>query len=261
MGLARRRLGSRAPASRVRARLPPFGYTQRRGPFTLAHWVELVRAFDAKLGIRRPVLVGHSLGAAVAVAAALARPRTVAGIVLLDGDALPVGGGATVALAPAPESVLHVDLPDRHGIRLARRACRAGSARSAGTPPSHGQLELWERQFRVARNGGRVSPPFRRRRQRRFHRRSAARSRAAPRRLGRARHRGRRRCGETYRARARRAVRARPRGGPSLDARSAACGRGRRRAPRRVSGRASRRDGRAAPADRRRRRCAPPTVG
>ena len=48
--------------------LPPFGYTERRGPFTLAHWVELVRAFDARLGIRRPVLVGHSLGAAVAVA-------------------------------------------------------------------------------------------------------------------------------------------------------------------------------------------------
>ncbi len=73
--------------------LPPFGYSQRRGPFTLAHWTELVRAFDTRLGLRRPVLVGHSLGAAVAVSVATQAPRSVSRIVLLDGDALP-GGGA-----------------------------------------------------------------------------------------------------------------------------------------------------------------------
>jgi pimeloyl-ACP methyl ester carboxylesterase len=73
--------------------LPPFGYSQRRGPFTLAHWTELVRAFDTRLGIRRPVIVGHSLGAAVAVSVATEAPHSVSGIVLLDGDALP-GGGA-----------------------------------------------------------------------------------------------------------------------------------------------------------------------
>ncbi|HEY4413729.1 MAG TPA: alpha/beta hydrolase, partial [Gaiellaceae bacterium] len=73
--------------------LPPFGYSQRRGPFTLAHWTELVRAFDTRLSIRRPLLVGHSLGAAVAVSVATQAPGSVSGIVLLDGDALP-GGGA-----------------------------------------------------------------------------------------------------------------------------------------------------------------------
>lgn len=40
----------------------------------------------------RPVLVGHSLGAGVAAAAGLARPRQVAGVVLVDGDALAFGG-------------------------------------------------------------------------------------------------------------------------------------------------------------------------
>jgi pimeloyl-ACP methyl ester carboxylesterase len=40
----------------------------------------------------RPVLVGHSLGAGVAAAAALAQPHEVAGVVLLDGDALAFGG-------------------------------------------------------------------------------------------------------------------------------------------------------------------------
>jgi pimeloyl-ACP methyl ester carboxylesterase len=68
--------------------LPPFGFSQRRGPYTLAHWSELVRGFAARLHLRRPVVVGHSLGAAVAVAVA---PAT-SGIVLLDGDALPGGG-------------------------------------------------------------------------------------------------------------------------------------------------------------------------
>ena len=73
--------------------LPPFGYTQRNGPFTMAGWVALVRRFDRRLGIRRPLIVGHSLGAGVASAEALAHPGEVRGIVLLDGDALPVGHG------------------------------------------------------------------------------------------------------------------------------------------------------------------------
>jgi pimeloyl-ACP methyl ester carboxylesterase len=73
--------------------LPPFGYTERRGPYTMAGWVSLVRGFEHRLGIHRPLIVGHSLGAGVAVGAALADPAGVAGIVLLDGDALPFGHG------------------------------------------------------------------------------------------------------------------------------------------------------------------------
>src|SRR5947208_11572200 len=51
--------------------LPPFGYTERKGPYTLRGWIEIVRAFETRFGLRRPVLVGHSLGAAVVVAEAL----------------------------------------------------------------------------------------------------------------------------------------------------------------------------------------------
>ena len=73
--------------------LPPFGYTQRRGPYTMAGWLNLIRGVERRLAIKRPFVVGHSLGAGVAAALALADPDEVAGIVLLDGDALPFGSG------------------------------------------------------------------------------------------------------------------------------------------------------------------------
>jgi pimeloyl-ACP methyl ester carboxylesterase len=73
--------------------LPPFGYSERRGPYTMAHWLQLLQGFERHLGIAHPVLVGHSLGAGVAAAAGLAHPGRVAGVVLLDGDALAFGGG------------------------------------------------------------------------------------------------------------------------------------------------------------------------
>ena len=129
--------------------LPPFGYSERRGPYTLAHWVDLVNGFDTRLGVRRPLIVGHSLGAAVAVSAALRHPRGVSGIVLLDGDALPVGGGAGwlshLIVNPYYTSVFRIvtgsDWIVGRGVRGARRH---------GAPrPSHAYLALWKRPFRV----------------------------------------------------------------------------------------------------------------
>lgn len=70
--------------------LDGFGYSERHGPWTLQEWADQTQAFMARLGLRRPVVVGHSLGAAVAVE--LARRHLTSRIVLLDGDALKVGG-------------------------------------------------------------------------------------------------------------------------------------------------------------------------
>ena len=129
--------------------LPPFGYTERRGPFTVAHWVELVRAFDARLGIGRPLLVGHSLGAAVAVGAALRRADSVSGIVLLDGDALPVGGGprwvSHLLVPPYYTSIFRIVTGSDWIVGRAVRSALDPRARR----PSHAVLELWKRQFRV----------------------------------------------------------------------------------------------------------------
>ena len=73
--------------------LPPFGYTQRNVQPSMNGWLSLLHGFERRLGIVRPLLVGHSLGAGVIAREALERPRDVAGVVLLDGDALPFGGG------------------------------------------------------------------------------------------------------------------------------------------------------------------------
>ncbi len=129
--------------------LPPFGYSQRRGPYTVAHWDSLVLAFDRKLGIARPLVVGHSLGAAVAASLALEQPHGVAGIVLLDGDALPIGG--------APGWVTHL-IVDPYYTSIFRIVTGSDwivgrilrGALAPGVPkPSHRELELWKRQFRV----------------------------------------------------------------------------------------------------------------
>jgi pimeloyl-ACP methyl ester carboxylesterase len=72
--------------------LPPFGYSERKGPYLLSTWISEVEGFERALHIVRPTLVGHSLGAAVVVGAALQHPGAVRSIVLLDGDAL--SGGA-----------------------------------------------------------------------------------------------------------------------------------------------------------------------
>jgi pimeloyl-ACP methyl ester carboxylesterase len=77
--------------------VPPFGFSQRRGPYTLAHWVQLVDGFARRLRLRQPLLVGHSLGAGLAVLYALDHPSATRGIVLLDGDAFPVGGPGWLA--------------------------------------------------------------------------------------------------------------------------------------------------------------------
>jgi pimeloyl-ACP methyl ester carboxylesterase len=83
--------------------LDGFGYTERRGPWTLQHWGDQVQAFCKALGLTKPIVVGHSLGAAVAVE--LARRGVASRIVLLDGDALRGGGPprvVTEALVRSP---------------------------------------------------------------------------------------------------------------------------------------------------------------
>ena len=96
------------------------GYSQRRGPYTVDHFTRQLLGFlDAMhLGgtdaATRPLLVGHSSGAAVVAEAALRSPGRIGGLMLLDGDALDTGAG--------PPSALKYVLVDPYRTTLLRLA-------------------------------------------------------------------------------------------------------------------------------------------
>jgi len=130
--------------------LPPFGYTQRRGPYTMAGWLRLLQGFEQRLHIESPVLVGHSLGAAVVVGEALRRPQALRGIVLLDGDALGSNGG------PGWLGDLVVDPYFTALYRLVTgsdwlfRTVLQRAYGPAAPPLTAAAIDRWQRPFRVA---------------------------------------------------------------------------------------------------------------
>ncbi|HEV7370566.1 alpha/beta hydrolase [Arenibaculum sp.] len=82
---------------------PGFGHSDRpRGKaWTARQQAELLhRAFE-RLGIVRPVVVGHSWGCVVALAMALARPDSVRGLVLAGGYYFPTARLDALMVAPA----------------------------------------------------------------------------------------------------------------------------------------------------------------
>lgn len=78
--------------------LDGWGYTQRVAPFDLEHQSSQLLDFITALHLRRPILVGHSSGAAIAAAATLRSPSSVGGIMFLDGDGLATGAGQKTPL-------------------------------------------------------------------------------------------------------------------------------------------------------------------
>jgi len=130
--------------------LPPFGYSERKGPYVLSTWIDEVEGFERALHIERPTLVGHSLGAAVAVGEALRRPHALRGIVLLDGDALGSGGApgwvASLVLDPYYTALYRIvtgsDWIFRKGLKQAYGP--------AAPRLDKQELDRWQRPFRVA---------------------------------------------------------------------------------------------------------------
>ena len=127
--------------------LAGYGYTQRKPPYGLDGWTQEVTAFVRRLGLRRPLVVGHSLGAAVALSVAQRIP--VSGVVLADGDGLSGGG------APGIVRSLIVD-----PFRTAAFRIVVGSdwivgriLRGAYGPLhpklTHARIAPWQRQFHV----------------------------------------------------------------------------------------------------------------
>ena len=105
-----------------------FGWTQRVGPYNLDSDTRQLADLITTMGLRRPMLVGHSSGAAIVGNLALTRPRLAGRIVLVDGDGTPygVGPGWIHALVVNPYAGAAIRLTERHPS-LARsvytRAC------------------------------------------------------------------------------------------------------------------------------------------
>jgi pimeloyl-ACP methyl ester carboxylesterase len=127
--------------------VPPFGFSQRRGPYTLSHWVQLVAGFEQRLRLERPLVVGHSLGAGLAVVDALDHPGATRGIVLLDGDAFPVGGPGWFAHLLLPPWYTSVYRIATGSDWIVRRVLRGAWPHADAT---HAVLEEFEAPFRVA---------------------------------------------------------------------------------------------------------------
>lgn len=131
--------------------LAGFGYTQHKGHYTLDDQVRQVLAFLDALDLRRPVLVAHSSGAAIAAQAALRAPQRMGGLLLLDGDALATGAGQRsparyLIIPPYRITLLRLGLRSDSLIRSAyQRVCGPTCPRldAAG-------VDQWRRPFQVA---------------------------------------------------------------------------------------------------------------
>ena len=142
------RAGHRVYALDVRG----FGYTQRRGPYTLAGDTAQLRAFLAAEHLDAahhalPVLLGHSSGAAIVGDLARTDPTAVRRVVFMDGDGTPYGAGPAWVhrLLVDPFATTAIRLATRH-TGLLREAYASACGR--GCPPF--RPTTWVRPFQVA---------------------------------------------------------------------------------------------------------------
>lgn len=128
-----------------------YGYTQRKGPYTLASDTAQLQAFLVALHLDAghgalPVLVGHSSGAAIVGDLARLHPRAVAGVVFMDGDGTPygVGPGWVHRLFVDPYATALIRWTTRHPAFAAR-----GYRSTCGPHCPPFDAEAWVTPFRV----------------------------------------------------------------------------------------------------------------
>ncbi len=127
------------------------GYTSRRAPYTVDHQTRQLLAFLDALRIDRPVLVGHSAGAAVVAEAVLRAPHRAGGLLFLDGDALSTGAGPPAAMRYIVQPPYRITLL-RTFIRsgwLIRRIYASQCGPSCA-PLDDAGVDQWRRPFEVA---------------------------------------------------------------------------------------------------------------
>jgi pimeloyl-ACP methyl ester carboxylesterase len=125
------------------------GYSQAKGPFTVAHFARQLLGFIQAMGLTgrdAPVVAGHSSGAAVAGLAALDGSPRIAGVLFLDGDARPLEGPSFLRhlmTDPYRTTIFRLGLSSDWVIRSIYGAeCGPRCARL-----THAGVDVWRRPF------------------------------------------------------------------------------------------------------------------
>ena len=130
------------------------GYSQRRGPYTVGHFTQQLLGFLDAMHLggpgQRPLLLGHSSGAAVVTEAALRAPGRIGSVMLLDGDALDTGAGPPpafkyVLIEPYRTSLLRLGL----GADWLVRSVYDAQCGPACPPLDAAGVDEWRRPLRV----------------------------------------------------------------------------------------------------------------
>ncbi|MDL5157107.1 alpha/beta fold hydrolase [Actinomycetospora termitidis] len=130
-----------------------YGFTAHVPPYSLDADTDQLAGVIVALGLRRPVVVGHSLGAAIALSLALRDPAAVAGVVAANGDGTPYfggdrtstgGGGLRVVLTLPPVGPAVVTAVVRsRGIVRQIVAAQCGP----GCPTDDAAIDRWRAPF------------------------------------------------------------------------------------------------------------------
>ncbi len=132
-----------------------YGFTAHEGPYTLAADTDQLAGVVSALHLTRPIVLGHSLGAAIALSLALRDPGSVTGVVAANGDGTPYfgddrnarGGGGTslrtvLTLPPLGPAVVTAVVRHRDPIRRI-----VASQCGPGCPTDDSAIDRWRAPF------------------------------------------------------------------------------------------------------------------
>jgi len=128
----------RLPGARVLTLdLPGHGRSTGPGRDTIEGYAQDVCQFLDRLGLERAVLVGHSMGGAIAQQVALCNPDRVAGLVLIaTGSKLPIDPALPQRILDAPDATLDWIINNAWGPQITDDLRALAHQRMAQTPPS-----------------------------------------------------------------------------------------------------------------------------